>query len=175
MALTEIAALPNLEFRKLPEWRVDEILHELEEENRVRLGEELTRRILSGENTFYAERPVEGGPGITVGIGSWRIRSWPRADGPKESTGLIELSFMHVRPDERDGITGLAMVNHAIEEASGHFSKAGYQLRKVYALVPSGNPQRINNYLSWGFRQEAVLERHFSNDYDMLVFSRFIS
>ena len=78
----------DLEFRKLPQWRTDEIMVEMDEVKRKRLTGELKKRMEGGENIFYAEVPREGGPGETVGVGSWCMRSWPRQEGPEESSGL---------------------------------------------------------------------------------------
>jgi len=147
---------------------------ELGEEDRIRLTEELKRRIGSGENVFYSELPIPDGPARTIGIGSWRVRSWPRADGPKEGTGLIELSFLHIRPEERGKGFDISMIEHAICDARAHFNREGHRLRKVYAQVPAGNQRHIDEYLRAGFTREALLTRHYSDDYDIIIVSRFL-
>ncbi|MGA1821554.1 MAG: GNAT family N-acetyltransferase [Thermoplasmatota archaeon] len=164
----------NLEFRRLPDWRVEELMEEMDEIKRKRLVTELERRMGAGENIFYAEIPKEGAPGESVGVGSWRIRSWPRIEGTRESAGLVEISFVHVRPAYRGMGIGLAIVEEAIRQAGEHFEKEGYGLRKVYALLSSGNDKGIEAYRNWGFIEEAVMSRHFSDEFDTIMMTRFL-
>jgi len=164
----------KLEFRMLPEWRVEEVIHEMDQDKRKRLLEELYRRIEAKENVYYAEFLREGEPGIPVGLGSWRIRAWPRMEGPKEACGLVELSFIWVHPTYRGLGIGKALVDHAVIEASKHFEKEGYPLRKVYAMITSGNEKGVEIYRRWGFEVEAELKMHFSGDNDMYLLSMFL-
>ncbi len=164
----------KLEFHKLPEWRVEEVLGEMEEARKRVLVLELRRRIGSKETVFYAEVPREGGPGETVGVCSWRLRSWPRMEGTKEDAGLAEVSFVHVRPSHRCKGVGEALMRNAIEDAKQHFESKGSKLRKVYALVPSSDRPGREAYLRWGFTEEALLKGHFSKDEDMVVMSFFV-
>ena len=161
----------DLEFRTLPEWRVDEVMVEMDEAKRKRLTAELKRRMDEGENLFYAEIPREGAPGDTVGVGSWCVRSWPRQEGPDESSGLVEISFIHVRPEYRGKGMGKAILENAIVQAADLFEGTEYPLRKVYALVSSGNKKGMEAYRRWGFDEEAVLNRHFSDEFDTVVMS----
>lgn len=166
--------MPSLEFRRLPDWRIEELMIEMDETKRKRLITELERRMGAGENIFYAEIPKDGGPGETVGVGSWRIRSWPRIEGTRESAGLVEISFVHVRPSQRGKGVGLGIVEEAIRQARGHFERSGNDLRKVYALLSSGNSKGIEAYKKWGFIEEAVLARHFSDEFDTIIMTRFV-
>jgi GNAT superfamily N-acetyltransferase len=165
---------PGLEFRRLPDWRVEELMEEMDEIKRKRLITELERRMGVGENIFYAEIPREGAPGESVGVGSWRIRSWPRIEGTKESAGLVEISFVHVRPSFRGMGIGMAIVEEAIRQAGVHFKRSGNELRKVYALLSSGNEKGIEAYKKWGFIEEAVMTRHFSDEFDTIIMTRFV-
>ncbi|MCU0799697.1 MAG: GNAT family N-acetyltransferase [Candidatus Thermoplasmatota archaeon] len=164
----------KVEFHKLPEWRVEEVLGEMDEARKKVLVLELKRRLASKETVFYAEIPREGGPGETVGVGSWRLRSWPRMEGTKEDAGLAEVSFVHVRPSHRRKGVGEALMRNAIEDAMQHFGSKGSKLRKVYALVPSSDRLGREAYLRWGFTEEALLKGHFSKDEDMVVMSFFV-
>ena len=165
----------KIDFHRLPDWRIDEIIVEMDEVKRKRMITEMERRLGARENMFYAEIPSEGGSGETVGVGSWRIRSWPRVEGNRESTGLIEISFVHVKPSARGRGIGKAIIEYAIDSAKAHFEGEGYSLRKAYALISSGNRSGMISYGKWGFREEAVLEKHFSTDFNTVLFSRFIT
>jgi ribosomal protein S18 acetylase RimI-like enzyme len=164
----------KLDLHRLPEWRVEEVLGEMEEDRKKVLVLELKRRLLSKESVFYAEIPMTGGPGETVGIGSWRLRSWPRMEGGKEDAGLIEVSFIHVRPSHRGKGVGEALLRNAIEDAKQHFASKAATLRKVYALVPSSDRAGREAYLRWGFNEEALLKEQFSKDEDMVVMTLFV-
>jgi ribosomal protein S18 acetylase RimI-like enzyme len=164
----------KLELHRLPEWRVEEVLGEMEESRRKVLVLELKRRISSKESVFYAEIPREGGPGETVGVSSWRLRSWPRMEGGKEDAGVAEVSFVHVRPSHRGKGVGEALVVNAVKDAELHFESKGARLRKVYALVPASDREGRAAYIRWGFTEEALLKEHFFKDDDMVVMSFFL-
>ncbi|MFW3145667.1 MAG: N-acetyltransferase family protein [Thermoplasmatota archaeon] len=163
----------KLDFHMLSEWRIDEILKEMDEEDKVRFARELKRRHARGEHVFYAEIPREGAAGETVGVASWRVHEWPRQDGAVESSGLVEVSFIHVKPEQRGKGFGRALLEQSIRMASKHFKASGNRLRKIYALVPSTEEDGIFSYKAWGFNLEATLPKHFSDDEDMLMMTKF--
>lgn len=130
--------------------------------------------IEEGKKVFFSEMKkgfnyiaceVEG---KVVGITTWVMHGLPKH-------GLVELDRIAVLPDYRGEGAARQLFEGLIQSSSEYMQRNDGRLRKLYLLTHASNERAHKFYEKMGLTHETTLKKHYYDDEDELVYSKFFS
>ncbi len=101
-----------------------------------------------------------------VGIVTWLMHGLPKH-------GLCELDRIAVLPEFQGKGIARELFTKLVEDANLEYKKHGSRLRKLYILTHADNKRAQSFYEKMGCKHETTLKKHYYDDKDEFVYSRF--
>lgn len=154
-----------MKIRKANESDIEGIAKVLTESYNIKSAKEgietYQRETSVGMNFIVA---VEGSE--VVGLTSWIMHGLPKH-------GLIELDRIAVLHSFKGKGVAQKLFDALISTAESMLQKKGGKIRKLYILCHASNLRAHAFYEKMGMRHETTLKRHYYDDEDEWVYSRF--
>ncbi|MBD3164827.1 GNAT family N-acetyltransferase [Candidatus Woesearchaeota archaeon] len=127
------------------------------EEGKEVFSEELRK----GYNFIAAEHN-----GKIVGLTSWIVHGLPKH-------GLAELDRIAVLPDFKGKGVAQQLFDGLVKDADAEYRKKKSMLRKLYILCHASNKRAHKFYEKMGLKHETTLKKHYYDNEDEWVYSKF--